>query len=228
MSRVSYECDGAIATIVMDDGKVNALSSDLQAEINAALDRAEADRAIVVLTGNEKALSAGFDLAVLSAGGAPFEAMMRGGLELSMRLLSFPAPVVIAASGHAIAMGFFLLLSADYRIGVDRPVKLVANEVAIGMTMPLAAVELARYRLTPSVFQRMLIVAEPITPSDAVAAGALDDLVAPDDLMDAAREVATRFTTLDIAAHRGTKERVRGEMLAAVRAATDAEYPAPS
>src|SRR5687768_9838511 len=123
MPKVTYEHDGKIATIHLDDGKVNALSPSMQAEVNGALDQAEADQAaVVILTGNEKALSAGFDLAIITTPGPEALAMLRGGFELSCRLLTFPAPVVIAASGHAIAMGFFLLLSGDYRIGVDKPV----------------------------------------------------------------------------------------------------------
>jgi enoyl-CoA hydratase len=226
MSRVSYEFDGAIATITLDDGKVNALSPDMQAEIHAALDRAESDNAVVILTGNAKVLSAGFDLAIISQPGQAAIDMLRGGFELSMRLLSFPTPVVIAAPGHAIAMGFFLLLSGDYRIGVDAPVKLVANEVAIGMTLPWAAIEITRHRLTKSAFQRMLILAEPVAPDEAVAAGVLDLVVPRDELMKAAHEVATRFaTTLNMDAHRGTKERVRADALAAIKAATYAEFP---
>ena len=225
MARVTYECDGGVATITMDDGKVNALSPDMQGEINQALDKAEADGAVVLLTGNQKALSAGFDLAIISTPGPASVAMLRGGFDLSCRLLSFPTPVVIASSGHAIAMGFFLLLSGDYRIGVDKPVKLVANEVAIGMTLPWAAVELTRYRLTPNAYQRMLNTAEPIAPSEAVAAGVLDAVVAEDQLMDTAREVATRFASLNMDAHRGTKARVREQMLNAIRAANDAEFP---
>src|SRR5438067_1653102 len=126
MAMVSYDLDGSIATIRLDDGKVNALSPAMQLEINAALDRAEADKAVVILTGNDKALSAGFDLKIITTPGPEAVGMLRGGFELSCRLLSFPTPVVIAASGHAIAMGFFLLQSGDYRIGVDKPVKLVA------------------------------------------------------------------------------------------------------
>jgi enoyl-CoA hydratase len=226
MARVTYELNDGIATITLDDGKVNALSPDMQAEINDALDKAEADNAVVLLTGNAKVLSAGFDLAIISSPGQAAVDMLRGGFELSMRLLSFPTPVVIAAPGHAIAMGFFLLLSGDYRIGVDAPVKLVANEVAIGMTLPWAAIEITRFRLTPNAFQRMLNTAEPIAPSEAVAAGVLDAVVPKDDLMTTAREVATRFaTTLNMDAHRGTKERVRADALAAIKAATYAEFP---
>lgn len=227
MARVTYEFDGTIGTITMDDGKVNALSPDMQAEINAALDKAEADGGPIILTGNQKVLSAGFDLAIISTPGPEATAMLRGGFELSMRLLSFPTPVVIACPGHAMAMGFFLLLSGDYRIGVDKPVKLVPNEVAIGMPMPWAAIEVTRHRLTKNATQRMLDLAEPISPSEAVAAGVLDLVVAPEQLMDAAREAATRFAALNMNAHKITKERVRGDMLEAIRKANDAEFPAP-
>src|SRR5450755_3161256 len=48
---ISYRLENSVATIAMDDGKVNALSLQMLTELNAALDRAAADRAVVVLTG---------------------------------------------------------------------------------------------------------------------------------------------------------------------------------
>ena len=116
----------------MDDGKVNALSPQMFTEINAAFDRAESDRAVVVLTGREGVFSGGFDLPLLRAGGPDSIAMLRSGFELAERTLSFPMPVVIACTGHAMAMGVFLLLSGDYRVGAAGPYKYSANEVAIG------------------------------------------------------------------------------------------------
>ncbi len=136
---VTYHQAGATATIAMDDGKVNALSAQMFAELNAALDRAEAAGATVVLTGREGIFSAGFDLRVLRAGGPQAPALVRSGFELSARLLAFPAPVVVACTGHAIAMGVFLLLSGDFRLGAAGPYRITANEVAIGLTMPRAA-----------------------------------------------------------------------------------------
>ena len=65
-------------------------------------------------------------------------------------MLAFPTPVLVACPGHAVAMGVFLLLSGDYRVGAGGPYKLAANEVAIGITMPLAAVEICRQRLAPA------------------------------------------------------------------------------
>src|ERR1700692_4863216 len=139
---VTYQLKDSIAGITMDDGKVNVLSPKMLADINAALDQAIADRAVVVLTGRQGQVSAGFDLRVLTAGGPDALAMLFGGFELAERILSFPAPVVIGCNGHAVAMGVFLLLSGDYRVGVNGPFRLVANEVAIGLTMPQTAIEI--------------------------------------------------------------------------------------
>ena len=86
--------------------------------------------------------------------------MLEQGFLLALRLLEHPAPLIIACNGHAVAMGIFLLLSGDYRIGVNGPFRLVANEVAIGLTMPRAAIEICRQRLTPSHFNRAVILAQ--------------------------------------------------------------------
>jgi len=66
---LSYELNDSIATITLDDGKVNILSPQMLSDINGALDRAEADNAIVVLAGRPGVFSAGFDLKLLRAGG---------------------------------------------------------------------------------------------------------------------------------------------------------------
>ena len=131
-SLVSYEVSDGVATLVMDDGKVNVLSLRMLAAIHEALDQAMADRAAVVLAGRTGVFSAGFDLGTLRAGGPDGVAMGRGGFALAARVLSFPFPVVAACTGHAIAMGAFLLCACDYRIGAAGAYKLTANEVAIG------------------------------------------------------------------------------------------------
>src|SRR5690606_27819649 len=150
-------------------------SPAMLAELDAALDRAQADRAIVVLTGREGVFSAGFDLPTLQAGGPDAVAMVRAGFELAHRLLSFPTPVVIACSGHAVAMGLFLVLSGDHRIGVKGAShKIVANEVAIGLTLPRAAIEICRERVDRSHLTRVLTLAETFSPDSAVGTGLLD------------------------------------------------------
>ncbi|HEY1969021.1 MAG TPA: crotonase/enoyl-CoA hydratase family protein [Pseudonocardia sp.] len=217
----------AVALITLDDGKRNALSPSMLEQIGGALDRAEADGTghgtVVLLTGRAGTFSAGFDLGVLRGGGEEAAAMVRGGFELSLRLLEFPSPVVISCPGHALAMGSFLLLSADYRIGALGPYKIGAHEVAIGMTMPWVAIELSRQRLAPAHFHRALINAEIYSPQDAVSSGFLDRAVPADELADAALDIATGLAKLDMPAHRATKLRVRESGLAAMRAGLETD-----
>jgi enoyl-CoA hydratase len=223
---VTYRLADSIATITMDDGKVNVMSLQMLTEINAALDRAAADRAVVVLSGRPGVFSAGFDLPVLRAGGSEAIAMVRAGFELAERVLSFPLPVAIACTGHAVAMGVFLLLSGDYRVGALGPYKLTANEVAIGLTMPRAAVEILRQRLAPAPFNRAVTIAEVFSPDNAVEAGFLDRVVEASELPDVVRAAAVGLSTLDLDAHAATKLRARAHTLDAIRQGIDADHAA--
>ena len=220
---VGYELRDSIATITMDDGKMNVLSPDMFAQLNAAFDRAAQDRRVVVLAGREGVFSAGFDLRTLGAGGADAHAMVRMGFELAERVLSFPAPVVVACGGHALAMGVFLVLAGDYRVGALGPFRIGANEVAIGITMPFFGVEICRQRLSPAHFHRAVINAEIYGPEDAVAAGFLDRVVPAADLHEAARAAAADLGKLDAGVHAASKLRARRHALQAVRAAIEAD-----
>ena len=214
--RVRYERGDGVATIAMDDGKVNVMSLGMQAELHDALDRAEADGAAVVIAGRPGVLSAGFDLQVLQGGGTDAVDMVIGGFELAARVLAFPRPVIVACTGHAIAMGAFLLLSGDHRVGADGAYKYVANEVAIGLTMPRPALAILRQRLTPAAFERAAVLAEPFDPSAALAAGFLDEVVPADEVVARATERARLATALDPTAHAATKQRARAATLDAI------------
>lgn len=207
----------------MDDGKVNVLSLQMQAELNQALDRAVEDQAIVVITGRPDIFSGGFHLPTLRSGGRDALDMLIGGFELAYRLLSFPQPVVIACNGHTIAMGAFLTLCGDYRIGVDGAYKIVANEVAIGLTMPWTAIVVCRDRLTPAHFNCAVLNSEIYTPAESIPAGFLDQVVPADVLMEQAQTKAGEYANLDTLAYQGTKTRVREKLLADLRTAIEAD-----
>jgi len=219
----TYRFEDGIGTIAMDDGKRNVLSLEMFRQLSDAFTRAEADRAAVVLRGREGTFSAGFDLGTLRGGGADANAMVRAGFELAERMLAFPCPIVVACTGHAIAMGAFLLLSGDYRLGAAGEFKIGANEVAIGITMPFFGVEICRARLAPAHFHRAVINAEIYRPEDAVAAGFLDRVVPASELEDAGRTVAGALAGLDQTAHAATKLRARAGALDAIRAAIEAD-----
>ncbi len=154
---VSYELDGPIATISMDDGKVNAFSIPMLEALHEALDRAERDGAVVVLTGREGYFSAGFDLKTLAGGSELLLEMLTLGATLAERILAFPRPVVCTCTGHAYPAGAFVLLASDMRIGAEGPYRIGLNEVKIGLTVPWFAIELARHRLHPASFDRTVV-----------------------------------------------------------------------
>jgi enoyl-CoA hydratase len=222
---VTYALDDRVATITMDDGKANALSNDTLDALQAAFDRAEADDAVVVLSGREGRFSAGFHLPTLRAGGPDAERMLRSAFDLAVRMLTFPRPVVVACTGHAYAMGSFLLPAADHRVGAAGPFTITANEVMIGIVMPRSAIELCRYRIPASHLHRVLAMAEAITPETAVEAGFLDAVVPAADVVAAARNVARRTLEFDAKAYAATKARLLEDMLPRLRACIDAEFP---
>ena len=220
----TYELEGQLATITMDDGKVNAFSIEMLKALHAAMDRAEGDGATVLLTGREKYFSAGFDLKVFASGEIDrVLEMLRLGATLAERILSFPTPVVAACNGHAVAAGSFVLLAADLRVGVEGPFQMGLNEVKIGLTVPWFAIELARQRLTPAHFSRAVIGATMYDPSTAISAGFLDRAVAPGELRAASLEEARRLAELNPAAYTATKLRAREGALRALRAAIETE-----
>jgi enoyl-CoA hydratase len=220
---VTYDLTDGVARITMDDGKVNALSPAMFAQLNAAFDRAAADEAVVMFTGRQGVFSGGFDLKVLSAGGSEARTMVRAGFELAVRLLDFPMPVLTVAPGHVIAMGAFLMMASDYRLGVSGPFRITCNEVKLGLTMPRAAIELCRPRLTPAPFYRAMTLSEVFSPQEAVAAGFLDRTVPPAQLDQTAGDIVTALKGLDLDAYRETKQRVRRSVSQAVKDAIESD-----
>ena len=107
--------------ITLDDGKANALSFDLLYQLRAALDQAEAAGKPVIITGRPGKFSAGFDLNVMGQGGDEMMKLVSGGSELARRLLQFPTPVVLAVTGHALAMGGILRLLKAVVEGLSLP-----------------------------------------------------------------------------------------------------------
>ncbi|MDY7564162.1 crotonase/enoyl-CoA hydratase family protein [Pseudomonas sp. RTC3] len=213
---ISYHLEDGIATLTLSNGKVNAISPEVIVAFNSALDQAEQDRAVVIITGQPGILSGGYDLKVMTSGPENAISLVTAGSSLARRLLAHPFPVVVACPGHAVAKGAFLLLSVDYRIGVDGPFSIGLNEVQIGMTMHHAGIELARDRLSKSAFHRSVINAEMFNPKGALDAGFLDKVVSAEELQSAARTAALQLKKLNMVAHKNTKLKVRKALLEAL------------
>lgn len=213
----TYELIDQIAVVTMDDGKANAFSPAMIAAVNNLLDRAESEAKAVVLTGRDGIYSGGFDLRVIRGDDPQAAVDMRlGGTRLMMRLYGLPLPLVIAASGHAIALGAFCLLTADYRIGTAGDFRVGLNETAIGMSLPPFGLMLTRERLSKRYLTRATMAATMFAPDEAKDAGFLDDVVSKENVRETAIEVASSFLALDRQAYAAVKQGLRGESIAAV------------
>jgi enoyl-CoA hydratase len=223
--RVSYHCDAGIAYISMDDGKVNAMSTQMLRDLDAALDRAQSDKAIVVLRSARKGIfSAGFDLKVFAAND-PVRSleMAKAGAELALRLMAFPNPTVGVMEGHAFPMGTFLLLACDVRLGALGKQRMGLNEVVIGITPPRFAIELARSRLHPAWLSRTVTLGEMYEPEDAVTAGFLDRAVPATQIDATLGEILSALKGVNVSMHSIAKLNLRGQAMAAMREAIDTD-----
>ena len=210
---IEFSIDNGIATLILNDGKANAFSHEMIQEINTALDTAEKEKAILVISATGKVLSAGFHLPTMMESPESRADLVTSGFSTLSRLLSYPLPVIVANPGHAMAMGAFLLLGADYRIGTRGEYKIGFNEVEIGLPLPLTGVLFARYRLSPLAYYRCVNLAEIQNPDGALNAGFVDELVEREDLLNRAVEKAEQLKSLNPTAFAVTRQRTLAPLL---------------
>ncbi|MGB2358862.1 MAG: crotonase/enoyl-CoA hydratase family protein [Porticoccaceae bacterium] len=224
---VTLTIEDGVAHIVMDDGKVNVLGYAMWDALEAAFDQAEEAGAVVVLQGREGIFSGGFDLKEMGKGPQNAMELTSRGSKMARRILSFPRPVIGVSTGHCIAMGAFLMLACDYRIGAAGDFKTGLNETMIGMTMHNFGIELARYRIPLHYFSRAVINAEIWSPQEAISAGFYDRIAPVEQLSDAAAMAAKMFGSLDMTAFNGTKNKSRKDFLELLDRCIEMDLVAP-
>lgn len=221
----TVEIANDIALIRMDDGKANAINFEMVSALNAALDAAESNAKAIVLTGRDGRFSGGFDLnAFASLGADGVYKLLDAGAELLLRLYGGPLPVVAACTGHAIAMGVFILHACDTRIGTAGDYKIGANEAITGMNLPIFAMELARDRLNPSHLTRAMIQGYIYNPQSAVEAGYLDMLAPAEEVEAKALAVASQLAQLPAPAYAWNKKAIRKTTLDRIKASLGAHH----
>jgi enoyl-CoA hydratase len=215
---MKYEVNDAIVTLTLDDGKANAVGHEFLDNINAGLDRAQAEQAAaIIIRGREGMFSAGFDLGEFKKGPEQGMAMVNRGFELLIRLYSFPLPLVAACTGHGVAMGAFIIMACDTRIGSRGEFKMTLPETAIGMDLPKILVALTASRITRQHITRVALQSAVYNPEQAVAAGFTDEVVDADALADRSMEVAQQLAKLPQAQYAANKLSLRAGTLQAMK-----------
>lgn len=225
ISPIECTIADGVASVTMNDGKVNAMTFDmLDALADAAKRAREAGAMLVIRSGSAKAFSAGFDMRVLGSGDLDAaRRMLRAGAQLIVDLLGHPHPVIAICEGHAYPMGAFLLLASDIRIGAVGDYRIGLNEVSIGIPVPDFALALAQSRVPASHLARVTTLGRMLTPAEALAAGFLDQLVQTPDIESSVKVQLADLSDINFAAHASTKKRLRANTIAAIEAAIAGE-----
>ena len=211
--------EGDVSIITLDDGKANVFSSAMSSTINQLLDEVPNDKGALLITGRQGLLSGGFDLKTMTGGEAKdIIEMTVNGFKLLARIYGFSRPVVVASSGHAIALGAFLLCCADYRVGAKGKYLVQANEHRNNMSIPIPILEISKSRISKRHWHRAILNAEAYPIDQSVQAGYLDEVVDEGDLMKRAMEVATDLATLGHPHYQMTKDLDQKDILERINA----------
>ncbi|HKP92003.1 MAG TPA: enoyl-CoA hydratase/isomerase family protein [Thermoleophilaceae bacterium] len=217
---VTVEEHGDVALVRVDRPPANALDLELLEQGSTAVSELrDSEPGAVVLTGREGFFSAGVDLKVAPTLDPEGQRGMVDGINrLFLSWYSFPRPLVCAVNGHAIAGGLILALCGDHRVGAGVG-KLGLTELRAGIPYPAAAMAIVRAELPPPSVRALTLHADLIDSDHrAVELGLLDELCAPDDLIDRCLEVAGELAALPRGAYARVKDQLRGATVAKLEA----------
>ncbi|HWF71594.1 MAG TPA: enoyl-CoA hydratase/isomerase family protein, partial [Mycobacterium sp.] len=181
----NVEVTDGVTVVGFDNPPVNALDLDLLEGIIASMRNVEGP---VVITGAGRCFSAGVDLRALVDGGTEYaERFVTTLSEAFLAVFDHPAPVIAAVNGHAIAGGCVFAMCADVRLMSAGTIGL--TELAVGVHFPVAALEICRFTMGPSV-TRAALQARTIDADTALANGWIDSVIPNDDLIPQAIAIA--------------------------------------
>ena len=219
---VTLDTKDDISIITLDDGKANVFSSAMIEDINRCLDKVPTDKGALIITGRVGILSGGFDLKIISSGDMKaIHEMTSSGFRLLSRILSFPRPVIAACTGHAIALGTFMLCCCDYRIGAKGDFMIGANEMRTNMVIPIPILELIKFRVSQRHKYRAILGAEMYSIDAAVEAGLMDKAVEKKKLMEEALLKAEDLATMGHPSYSLTKELLINDVVTKINNALD-------
>ncbi|MFI5365433.1 MAG: enoyl-CoA hydratase/isomerase family protein [Candidatus Binatia bacterium] len=171
----------------------NAFNLELAEELQARLDElaAHVPGGGVVVTGEGPAFSGGVDFKAVPGYTPEQRARMIRHINAAITTLyGLPTATVAAVNGHAIGGAFVAMLACDARLAADTDAKLGLTEVTAGIPYPACPMEIVKAEIEPSYRRHLVLSGDIISPQVAHARGLIDELVAPQDLLQRAVELA--------------------------------------
>jgi enoyl-CoA hydratase len=214
VAYVRVEEHGDVALVRVDRPPANALDLELLHEARATADElTTSGPGAVVLTGRDAFFSAGLDLKLVPTLDARGRREMVDGVNRLMAAwYSFPRPLVCAVNGHAIAGGMIIALCGDYRVGCTQG-KLGLTELRAGVPYPAVPIAIVRAELSPAAARVLTLRAHLVDPEEGLSLGLVDELTAPEDVLERALVVAGEMAQLPAKAYWDTKRELRGDTI---------------
>jgi enoyl-CoA hydratase len=203
-----------IGTLVLNREPTNALTRQVYRELAAAAEEVSrrADIAAVILSGGHEIFCAGDDVPELhTLDRAEAEAADRIRRAALDAVAAIPKPTVAAVTGYALGAGLSLALAADWRVAGDNA-KVGATEILAGLVPGGGGCDRLVRTVGPSRAKELAFSGRFVGPEEALALRLVDELVAPDDVYDAALAWALRFIDAPGAALAGAKALIDGHL----------------
>ncbi len=226
---ITVDRDGPVTTITLQRPEVlNALHTDAHYELHAAFDDFAADPAqwVAILTGaGPRGFCAGHDLKLEAAGG--HRGVPPTGFAGLTTRFDLDKPVIAAVNGVAMGGGFETALACDLIIASETAV-FALPEPRVG----LAALAGGLHRLPRAIGVKramgMILTSRRVSAREGLDLGFVNEVVAPDDLMPAARRWAATIAEASPVSVRASKQAVmRGLEVSLEQAmAEQRDYPA--
>ena len=192
MKYINLEVADGVATIEIARGKVNALNGTVVDELRECLKELEADSdtRAVILTGQGKFFSFGFDIPeFLSFSKEEFTDYLINFTNLYTYLFTFPKPVVAALNGHTMAGGCMLALACDSRVMVRGKGRISLNEIAFGSSVFAGSTEMLRFWIGSANTSQVLYSGTMYSAEDAMDLGMIQEVTTVERLLTQARKI---------------------------------------
>ena len=225
MSGVRIEKSGRLSVLRMDKARGNAIDEAFVGEMAKAVTEVGQDdgvRGVLLASAHPKLFCPGLDLVSLFAYERPgMDRFMKAFSDMAMGLFALEKPLLAAISGHAVAGGCVLALTADHRI-LRRGAQIGLNEVRVGVPLPWSVALLLRASVPAHALSRVALLGANFTDAEAVSIGLVHEVHEAEGFEAACLARLDEFADKGARAVATTKSYLRAPTLAEMRAQEDA------
>ena len=226
LKSLQVNVQDSVALVTLDNSdSLNAVSNEMHEELEEVFALLAEDSAVnaIVITGAGKAFSAGGDIQGMKARASDPDSLrefvhgwiMQGPRKLVRNLLEVPQPIVAAVNGHAIGLGATLALLCDIII-VSENAKIGDPHVSVGIVAGDGGAAIWPLLVSLSKAKEMLLTGDLVTANEALGLGLVNKVVAREQVLPSAMELAQRLASGPTLAIRWTKmalnKRLRDEV----------------